>query len=157
MDRAKFKEALNGCTSEQRIALLYLEEKIIDTRANYMKNTRAELIYNQMADTTKRVITIKKDLNKFIQNMNVIEQTKIREDLVNEFKKYSDGVNEAISYQMAELEKRYSDIIKYDNMLVSNMSKQLTIIAESLIELGLDITTIPNMTIGEYKKQTQKE
>jgi len=152
MDRAKFKESLNVLTSEQRTALLYLEELIIDTRANYMKNTRAELIYNQMNDTTKRIIIIKEDLDKFIQNMNVIEQTKIREDLVNEFKKYSDGVNEAVSYQMAELEKRYSDIIKYDNILVSNMNKQLTIIAESLIELGFDITKVPTMTIGEYKK-----
>ena len=137
MDRSRFKEALNGCTSEQRTALLYIEELIVDTRVNYMKNSRAELIYSQMNDATKRIIALKENMDIFMKNMKFIESKKIREDMVEAFETRQDVLNKWVEDEMARLEERYNQIIDFDNKVVNKLIKDRCDQQNAMVDAGI--------------------
>jgi len=85
MTRAKFKEALNGCTSEQRTALLYLEKQILESKKVVSIVTKTSPINTN--EIKKKMEHIETKLDK---NM------KLQEQLIGTFKSITELYKETI-------------------------------------------------------------
>ena len=136
MDRSRFKQALNELDSNQRIALLYLEDLIKNTQLNYLKRDRAEKIFEEINKHQKEIIDHKEDIKIVYKKAKISDVLQMREDLVNAFELYVKKSNYTLETQMKKLETRYDMVIEYDNKIVNRLIKTIAAINNGLVDAG---------------------
>jgi len=155
LNRSKFKEALNGLTSDQRTALLYLENQMLGIKSTYMKNSRSEELYKEINDSRKKIDEIKDELIQVVNASNMADITALRSDMVKAFDDYIKEINHFVDESMKKVDERYNRVIDYDNKIVNKLLKDRADQQNAMVDAGIlpEKHRTAIVTLRDHKKR----
>ena len=135
MDRAKFKEALNGLTSEQRTALLYLENQIKETKSKSVSRYDYDEMIKKQKESIKFVINTVEYLDHMVDEINKKDISEYKKEITEITKKLREENIDEYRKLRSEVLNRNLQATKHYNSMTLNVFQYSQNVAKYTMEL----------------------